>query len=77
MSLDINVVPTTVEVDTGVMVLLMSKEMQSHFFPKATLEEPTIRLTMYTTVSISVVGKVMVQVKYLSYVGRHIACGTG
>ena len=40
-------------------------------FPQALLEKPTVRLTTYTTESIAVVGQMTVQVKYLSYIGRH------
>ena len=35
----------------------------------AVLDRPTVRLTTYTMVVISVVGTMMVQLEYLSYVG--------
>ena len=71
MSLELNGVSVIMEVDTGAKVSLMSVESQRHFFPKAVLEKPTVCLTTYTTGSISIVGMMTVQVKYLSYKGTH------
>ena len=70
-SVELNGVPVTMEVDTGVTVSLMSEQKQRQLFPQVLLEKPTVRLTMYTMESIKVVGQMTVQVKCLSYVGRH------
>lgn len=56
------------EVDTGDAVSLMLQKMQRQLFPVQTLEEPSVKLTMYTSESISVVGTMKVQVKYWDYV---------
>ena len=76
MNLQLNGVPVTMEVNTSVTVSLMSQDSQRHFFHKTVLDRPTVRL--YNG-SISIVGTMMVQVKYLSYVGSHTLyiCGAG
>ena len=70
-TLELNGVPVRMEVDTGVAVSLISQKTQQRFFPAQTLEKPSVRLTTYTTESISVVGMMQVQVKYRDYEGEH------
>ena len=71
VNLQLNGVPVTMEVDTGVTVLLMSEESQRHFFPEVVFKRSTVRLTTYNMEAIAVVGTMTVQVEYLGYVGSH------
>ena len=61
VSIELNGVPVTMEVDAEATVSLMS-EQKRQLFPQALLEKPTVRLTTYTTESIAVVGQMTVQV---------------
>lgn len=58
-SVELNGVPVTMEVDTGVTVSLMSEQKQRQLFPQVLLEKPTVRLTMYTMSASATLGGIL------------------
>ena len=58
------------EVDTGVAVTLMSQTTHKQLEVK--LKNSTVNLQTYTQESVLVLGTMKVEVRYGSYVGKHI-----
>ena len=56
--------PLSMEVDTGSVVSLVSKNKQKELFPDASLDTSQVKLTTYTGEQMDVVGQWNVQVQY-------------
>lgn len=70
VSIELNGVPVTMQVDTGATVSLMSVDRSSDScFPQALLDKPTVRFNTYTTESIAVVGQMTVWVSTSATLG--------
>lgn len=72
VQLELNGKQVQMEVDTGAAVTLMAEATQKSLFPNVELQKSTVKLQTYTEESLSVLGTMEVEVRYGSYVGKHI-----
>ena len=64
VELTLNKQKTTMELDTGAAVSVMSSKAKDKLFPNLKLETTSVILTTYTGEKITVLGKLIVEVKY-------------
>ena len=70
--LKVNNQPVIMEVDTGAAVTIMSSKSFNSLFPRATLQETTLRLRTYMAKEMLVLGQKSVNFQYGDYSGSHI-----
>jgi len=64
VQLHINGTPLTMEVDTGAAVSIISAQTHKKFFPKASLQQTSIKLRTYMDEAMPVLGELAVDVTY-------------
>ena len=70
VTVEVNGKPLLMEVDTGAVVSLISRDTQTAQFPEAVLAKATLKLHTYTSQPIAVMGQITVRVRHNGFEGN-------